>query len=74
MYMTLGPTMNRVLEVRSHFDSISLNHVSRVFNNKSYSLFKEDLSLQEGTLCIQEFMEDATSSNKLDFLDKKYEA
>lgn len=53
--LNLGPILLRVLEVKQHFDFISFTHIYREFNTKADSLSKDALSLQEGSLLLQEF-------------------
>ena len=46
--------MNRVLELKSHFDQTTFTHIYRSSNLKVDSLFKVALNLQEDILSVQE--------------------
>lgn len=66
--LTLGPILNRVLEVKKFFDFISFTHIYREFNSRADYLSKSAFTLQEGTLLVQEYMEDSLSSKSSLFL------
>ena len=52
--IALAPISNRILEITTHFDLISFTQIYRIFNSKLDSLSKVALSLQEGSMMIQE--------------------
>ena len=52
--LAIEPIMNRVLELKSHFDQTTFTHIYRSSNLKVDSLFKVALNLQEDILSVQE--------------------
>jgi hypothetical protein len=58
--ISLSPLLDRIVDVRVHFQSLSFEHVYREFNMKAHELSKEDLLLEEGTLVTQEFTENSS--------------
>ena len=61
--MGLVPIMNQVKEVISTFELIFLTHIYKEFNTPVDSLSKETLTLQEGTVVVNEYKETLSFQN-----------
>ena len=58
------PFVNKALEVKNKFTEISFSDIHREFNSEADRLFKEALTLQEGTLSEQEFKDGELQQQK----------